>query len=54
MYDPTPVIYWVQPDGSCRMEWPDGDVIYFSKQEWEAWCLSIKRGEVPCRAVWVK
>ena len=24
--DPTPIIYWVQPDGSCKMEWPDGEV----------------------------
>jgi len=50
--DPTPIISWVQPDGSCRMEWPDGEVLVFSKEEWEAWRDGIKRRGVACAAGW--
>jgi hypothetical protein len=45
MIDPTPIIYWVQPDGSRIMEWPDGDLMIYSKEEWALCRSSLPRGE---------
>jgi hypothetical protein len=43
MDDPTPVINWMQPDGSCRQEWPDGQVMIFSAEEWQRRLAALAR-----------